>query len=93
MKPLYLFLGTAAIVGLGYVIYTKSKTTSNANDVVEPSQQLDYAKLLKQGVRGQEVAELQRRLGSLSIDGIFGPKTEARLKSAKGVTQITLNQL
>ncbi|WP_347066022.1 hypothetical protein [Flavobacterium sp. WV_118_3] len=35
----------------------------------------------------------QQRLGGLAVDGIFGPKTEARLKAVKGVTQITLAQL
>jgi len=92
MKGFYIFTGTAAVCLLGYWIYRKSKTPSNANDTVSPGTQLDYNKVLKSGVRGQEVSELQQRLGGLAVDGIFGPKTEARLKAVKGVTQITLAQ-
>lgn len=33
--------------------------------------------VLKRGSRGEAVAELQRLLGGLSDDGIFGPKTES----------------
>ncbi len=93
MKGFYIFTGTAAVCLLGYWIYSKSKTQSNANDTVSPGTQLDYNKVLKSGVRGIEVSELQQRLGGLAVDGIFGPKTEARLKAVKGVTQITLAQL
>ena len=37
--------------------------------------------LLKRGSRGKAVEDVQRRLGRLTIDGIYGPKTEARVKS------------
>lgn len=50
---------------------------------------LDRNLLLKQGVRGNEVKELQRLLG-VSQDGIFGPITESTLFQLKGVKQITL---
>jgi hypothetical protein len=36
---------------------------------------------------------LQKELGNLAVDGIFGVKTQARLKELKGVSLITLNQL
>ena len=66
---------------------------------------LDGEKVLSQGSRGAEVAELQRLLkqdgagdilGSTGpngdgVDGIFGPKTEAALQQIKGVTEVTLN--
>ena len=37
--------------------------------------------LIKRGSRGEVVKKIQRRLGRLVVDGIFGPKTEARVKS------------
>ncbi|UUC45584.1 peptidoglycan-binding domain-containing protein [Flavobacterium cerinum] len=92
-KGIYIFLGTCAVLGLGYYMYSKSKTPSTENDTLPPVVQLDYNKVLKSGVRGEEVKELQRRLGGLAVDGIFGPLTLSRLKTVKGVTQITLSQL
>lgn len=50
---------------------------------------LDRNLVLKQGVRGNEVKELQRLLG-VAQDGIFGPITENALMQLKGVRQITL---
>lgn len=93
-KGVYIFIGTVAVGCLGWWVYSKSKAKkSNANDTVLPGSQLDYNKVLKYGVRGQEVSELQQRLGGIALDGIFGPKTEARLKAVKGVIQITLGQM
>ena len=92
MKGIYIFLGTVAVIGGGYWIYKKSKPVSTVNDVVLPTTTLDFNKVLKYGVRGDEVKELQQRLGGLVVDGIFGPKTEARLKAIKGVKEITLAQ-
>lgn len=47
--------------------------------------------LLKRGMQGYEVKELQRLL-NVTADGIFGPMTENALYNRKGVRQITLNQ-
>jgi hypothetical protein len=70
------------------------------------SDNLDKTKVLKKGTQGVEVAELQRvlkkdynaELGSTGvnkdgIDGDFGTLTEIALKEAKGVSEITLNNL
>lgn len=46
---------------------------------------------LKNGSRGNEVKELQKKLG-VDSDGIFGAKTESALLRAKGVKSISLNQ-
>lgn len=67
---------------------------------------LDRDKVLSKGAQGAEVAELQRvlkkdfnaELGSTGInkdgiDGDFGILTQVALKKAKGVVEITLNQL
>jgi len=100
-KEIYLTLGGLSVIGLGYYWYTTTKKPQT--EVVEnppgttpttptPVVTLDYNKLLKKGVSGNEVKELQKRLGSITADGIFGSNTENRLKVVKGVTQITLNQ-
>lgn len=70
------------------------------------SQELDTNKVLKRGSKGIEVSELQRMLlkdynanlgtsgiNKNGIDGDFGLLTELALKKAKGVTQITLNEI
>lgn len=37
--------------------------------------------LVKRGDRGEEVKKIQKALGGLAVDGIFGPATEARVKA------------
>lgn len=46
---------------------------------------------LSKGMRGLEVGLLQKKLGGLVVDGIFGQKTEDKLFQVKGVKEITLN--
>jgi len=48
---------------------------------------------LSKGMRGLEVGLLQKKLGGLVVDGIFGQKTEDKLMQVKGVKEITLNDL
>lgn len=70
------------------------------------SDSLDRTKLLYKGSQGAEVSELQRilkkdynaELGNTGInqdgiDGDFGLITQVALKKAKGVEEITLNDL
>ncbi|MFC7774092.1 peptidoglycan-binding domain-containing protein [Flavobacterium sp. GCM10027622] len=57
----------------------------------KPQNTLNRSLPLKNGSRGNEVQELQRKLG-VEADGIFGSKTETALLKAKGVKSITLNQ-
>jgi hypothetical protein len=58
-----------------------------------PSAPLDKKKVLGLGSKGQEVKELQKKLGSLFVDGDFGAKTQAVLNLDYGVSNITLEQL
>jgi hypothetical protein len=48
---------------------------------------------LSKGMRGLEVGLLQKQLGGLVVDGIFGQKTEDKLMQVKGVKEITLKEL
>lgn len=52
---------------------------------------LDYNKMLKQGITGDEVKLLQSWLG-VTMDGIFGPQTAQALLNRKGTIEITLAQ-
>lgn len=103
-KYIYIAAGGAALIGLGYYFFkpkSKNQTgvidqpaTTNPTPTPVPATPvvLDSNKVLKKGVSGAEVKELQRLLGGLTVDGAFGSNTENRLKTVKGVTQITLNQ-
>lgn len=64
----------------------------NPDFAQEKPQIADRNKKLSKGSRGLEVGLLQNKLGGLMIDGIFGDKTEARLKEVKGVTSISLGE-
>lgn len=48
---------------------------------------------LSKGMRGLEVGLLQKKLGGLVVDGIFGQKTEDKLMQVKGVKEISLKEL
>jgi len=41
----------------------------------------NFSGLIKRGSKGEEVEKVQRALGGLAVDGVFGPKTEARVKA------------
>lgn len=56
---------------------------------------LNFNLMLKQGSKGLEVIELQKRLGfkpTIAGYGTFGPQTESALFAMKGVKQTSLNQ-
>jgi hypothetical protein len=82
---------------------TETKPEVLTEGVVEPaksvapapqtSKPLDKKKMLGLGSKGAEVKELQKKLGSLFVDGDFGAKTQAVLNLDYGVSNITLEQL
>ena len=49
----------------------------------------NLTRLLKKGCKGSDVKELQKTLGSLSVDGIFGDKTKAKVKSFQKSKKLT----
>ncbi len=76
-------------------MFTKAlPTPPNPNPTAPPPPPalLDYNKWLFKGVQDAkpEVKKLQELLG-ITVDGIFGPKTEAALFARKGYVQTTLN--
>jgi hypothetical protein len=68
-------------------------TEAPSTTVPQTSKPLDKKKVLGLGSKGREVAELQRKLGSLFVDGDFGAKTEAVLNISYGVNKVSLEQL
>jgi hypothetical protein len=108
MNKKAIIIGSLAVIGVGayFVLKPKKPVTGNTPDTVsespsnsevssatQPSAQLDKSKVLSLGSKGQEVRELQKKLGGLVEDGDFGVKTEGVLKLQYGVTKVSLEQL
>lgn len=77
----------------------KGKVTGSEEIDEQEEQVLDYNLMLQKGVKGLEVAELQRNLikaganlPNFGIDGNFGDETEAALSAVTGTKAITLNE-
>ena len=69
---------------LPYNNYTYNISGSVMHHDITPPEWVDkynLTRLLKKGVAGEDVKELQRTLKGLSIDGIFGNKTLAKVKA------------
>ena len=82
-----------ALVVIGYLMI--SKYIHSLPKPVNPNLPAEANKDLKlsKGMKGLEVGLLQKKLGGLLVDGVFGQKTEDKLMQVKGVKEITLNNL
>lgn len=91
----YVLIGGAVLVALYIINKSLKSATKSSQDpnIDEPSAVADKDKYLSLGSTGLEVMLLQEQLGNLVVDGIFGVKTQARLKDVTGLSLITLNQL
>lgn len=78
---------------LPYNNYTYNVKSSIMHHDINPPEYIEkynLTRLLKKGTAGEDVKELQRTLGGLTVDGIFGNKTLAKVKSfqkSKGLVQ------
>lgn len=104
-KRTTIYIGVAVLLGLGYLITSKSGTgtpeitTSNANDANDASvpqspaaATVNPTKVLGVGSTGIEVEKLQALLG-VKVDGFFGSaETLPALMAIKGVSTVTLSQ-
>jgi hypothetical protein len=93
-KKALLVSGLLIVVG-GYYIYKNMYSKPIVADEVAPDSiiQLDTFKVLSKGSTGLEVKSLQKALkGGLKVDGIFGDKTEERLKKILGKTSISIKE-
>lgn len=101
-KRTTIYIGVALLLGLGYLITSKSGTgtpeitPSNANDAPTPqtpaAATINPTKVLGVGSTGIEVEQLQALLG-VNVDGVFGSsETLPALMAIKGVSTVTLSQ-
>lgn len=101
----FLLIGGAVILGV-YLISKWLHNLPKPQPENLQSETLDKEKVLKKGSQGAEVIELQRVLvkdysadlgksgvNKDGIDGDFGLLTEVALKKAKGVIEISLQDL
>jgi len=102
-KTLYMIVGGGLLV-YGLYKLLRNQDTDNAEEQkpatdkpVQPAPSapktvvLDYSKVLAKGSRGEEVKELQKKLG-ITSDGVFGPQTELTLFNKTGLKQASLSQ-
>ena len=91
-KPKQLIVAGALVV-IGYLMI--GKWLHSLPKPVNPDLPAEANNDLKlsKGMRGLEVGLLQKKLGGLVVDGIFGQKTEDKLMQVKGVKEITLKEL
>lgn len=88
-----IIIASVAFIGLGFYLMNKQKKADMSDSkVADPSATLDLKKVLSKGTVSPEVGELQRNLGKLVVDDIFGVLTQARLKAVTGKTSITLEE-
>jgi hypothetical protein len=99
MKKEHIILASLGVAALGAFLLLNKKNEDVVEEQAEPTSQPVYVKLdkdliLKRGMQGYEVKELQRLLGlsKSDQDGVFGGGTETALLNKKGVKSITLNQ-
>jgi LPXTG-motif cell wall-anchored protein len=94
-------VGVVAVAGLGFLYWKKKQNEKQVEEMPSYlpeettkaiSTGLDRNKLLGKGTKGSEVVELQNLL-NVKADGDFGNITLKALQKAKGVSQISLNQL
>lgn len=94
----YVALAVILLIIVLLIVYWQKVKAWFAGNQKPPSQTaqntppagLDMHKVLKKGVTGEEVKQLQQWLG-VTTDGIFGPITEGALLQKKGVAEITLS--
>ncbi len=81
-KKIIVIIIVALVLAVGLFLLVKKNPTSSSTSVFP----------LKIGSRGQEVKDLQTKLG-VDVDGIFGEKTQAALVEATGKKEITEKEL
>ncbi len=94
----YIIIAVLIILLVAYFLFRaqiaawlKGKPTKQAIVTAPVKTELDYNKVLKNGVyNSPEVKQLQEWLGGLALDGDFGPETENALRARIHFSQTTL---
>jgi peptidoglycan hydrolase-like protein with peptidoglycan-binding domain len=94
MKKEHIILASLGVAALGAFLLLNKKNEDVVEEQAEPTSQPVYVKLdkdliLKRGMQGYEVKELQRLLGlsKSDQDGVFGGGTETALLNKKALNQ------
>jgi peptidoglycan hydrolase-like protein with peptidoglycan-binding domain len=75
-----LSLGALAALTVGPAASIASGQSSNTTGNPEPATTTENVIILTEGSEGRQVQLLQSALGGISVDGIFGPETEAAVR-------------
>jgi len=86
-----LSLGTlvALTVGPAATLADGQATISPAAAAPEPATTTEHAIVLSEGSEGRQVELLQRALGGVKVDGVFGPETEAAVRAFQTSRNLT----
>jgi hypothetical protein len=107
-KTLKILLISVPIIGIAYYINKKLKgkstenidsSASSSTDSAEkeekksnPAITIDRNKTLKVGMISPEVKVIQKALGKLDVDGVFGKGTASRLFDVLRLSEISINE-
>jgi peptidoglycan hydrolase-like protein with peptidoglycan-binding domain len=80
-KRLSLGALVALTVGPAAASLAGGGATATATAAVDPPTTTEHVIVLSYGAEGRQVRLLQQALGSIKVDGVFGPETEAAVRS------------
>jgi peptidoglycan hydrolase-like protein with peptidoglycan-binding domain len=88
-----LSLGALAVLTAGPAvgIATGVASAGTATPTPEPATTTEHVIVLSYGSEGRQVQLLQQALGSIKVDGIFGPETEAAVRSFQSSHGLTVD--
>jgi len=81
----------ALTAGPAVGIATGVASAGTATPTPEPATTTEHAIVLSSGSEGRQVQLLQQALGSVKVDGVFGPETEAAVRSFQSSHGLTVD--
>jgi peptidoglycan hydrolase-like protein with peptidoglycan-binding domain len=81
----------ALTAGPAVGIATGVASAGTATPTPEPATTTEHVIVLSNGSEGRQVQLLQQALGSIKVDGIFGPETEAAVRSFQSSHGLTVD--
>jgi peptidoglycan hydrolase-like protein with peptidoglycan-binding domain len=90
-KRLSLGALAALTAGPAVGIATGVASAGTATPTPEPATTTEHVIVLSNGSEGRQVQLLQQALGSIKVDGIFGPETEAAVRSFQSSHGLTVD--
>jgi peptidoglycan hydrolase-like protein with peptidoglycan-binding domain len=90
-KRLSLGALAALTAGPAVGIATGVASAGTATPTPEPATTTEHVIVLSYGSEGRQVQLLQQALGSIKVDGIFGPETEAAIRSFQSSHGLTVD--